>query len=146
MQGHNFFHGKMAHESILWSQKHWDSHCKFCKRWQCHLRKKMQIDFRKTVKKLCSQIFRFFEKNKKFMVSMVSWAVFSNSLKDFSFLDIFKMSKNKNLMVYSKLQKNRIRTFLKWQNVWAYMVSLFQILWKNCDWLCKYFVTNHTLS
>ncbi len=84
------FVNEMVRESITWSRMHWEARCKFCKRWQCHLRKKMQIDFWKTAKNLCSQILQLFLKNEKFMVSMVSCVVFSNSLKDFSFLDIFR--------------------------------------------------------
>ena len=135
MQGHKFFIRNFIVVTILWSYTLLGTVCKFCKRWQCHLRKKMQIDFLKTVKKLCSQIFQLFKKNEKFMVSMVSCDIFGNSLKDFSFLDIFKMSKNKNPQVYSKYLKNRTRTFNKSVILRPYMVTKIKICTNFCDWL-----------
>ena len=73
------------------------------------------------------------------MVSMVSWAVFSNSLKDFSFLDIFKMSKNKNPLVYSKLPKNENRVLKFITSLLPFMMTVITKFEKSAYWLARLF-------
>jgi len=118
--------------------------CKFCKRWQCHLCKKMQIDFLdffglflKTQKNYAHVFFIFFEKIKSLWSPWSHHDFFGKSPKDFSFLDIFKMSKNKNPTSYSKYMKNEIWV-LKVSNTFSpYMVTRLTTCWIFPYWLAQ---------
>jgi len=50
--------------------------------------------------------FTFFRKNESLWSPWSHFVIFRKSLKDFSFLDIFKMSNNRNMSAFYKISKN----------------------------------------
>ncbi len=133
-----------GYESILWSRTIIIWFASFVKGDSVTSAKKCKsifwtyLDFFKKLKKKYAHVFfNFFEKIKSLWSPWSHHDFFGKSPKDFSFLDIFKMSKNKNPTSYSKYMKNEIWVLKASNTSSPYMVTCSITCWIFPYWLAQ---------